>query len=90
MMTFDEWWHNYGSGITCGVYQDAHEHARVVAQAAWAADQWLQFIYIKTGEHWAPAQLRTWVAHRRAQGRDDKEIARLLLGKFKIKLPIKT
>ena len=35
MMTFDEWWHNYGSGITCGVYQDAHEHARVVAQAAW-------------------------------------------------------
>jgi len=70
-----------------GLATDRRRHWRLIGLDA---DQWLQFIYIKTGEHWAPAQLRTWVAHRRAQGRDDKEIAQLLLGKFKIKLPIKT
>ena len=32
---FEDWWHNEGSGIRPGIYDDMETHARHVSEAAW-------------------------------------------------------
>jgi hypothetical protein len=38
-MTFDQWWHNAGSGIRPNNNDDMETHARHVASIAWKAAQ---------------------------------------------------
>lgn len=38
-MTFEEWWHEHGSGLPPNSGEDAHEHVHRVAALSWQAAQ---------------------------------------------------